>query len=122
MSRGVIRQGVTRPPPPAAPPKPRIEVTSAHLVREEGAGSIDIEIANDAGQAVQEVKLALHYLDSRGVRIGSWTTSRRVKPHVAPAQGRGKFTEMAMRMPTAARKVEVVLLSARLADDTAIDY
>ncbi len=107
---------------PPAPPKPKIEIGSATLVREDGSGTIQIEINNAAPKAVTEVKLSVTYLDARGVRVGTWTTTRRGDPRLAPASGSGKFTELAIRMPTAARKVDVQVVGATLEDGTEIEY
>lgn len=108
--------------PVLAPAKPKIEVVSAVLKRDGGDGSMEIEISNGASQAVVEVKMVVTYLDAGGRRVGNWTTTRREKPHIAPANGKGKLTELAMRMPAAARKVEVTLISAGLADETSVEY
>jgi hypothetical protein len=107
---------------PPAPPKPKIEVASATLAREDGSGTIQIEINNAAPKAITEVKLSVTYLDTRGVRIGTWTTTRRGDPRLAPASGSGKFTELAIRMPSAARKVDVQVVGATLEDGTQIEY
>lgn len=108
--------------PVLAPAKPKIEVVSAVLKRDGGDGSMEIEISNGASQAVVEVKMVVTYLDAGGRRVGNWTTTRRERPHIAPANGKGKLTELAMRMPAAARKVEVTLISAGLADATLVEY
>ena len=107
---------------PPAPPKPKIEVASATLALDEGSGTIHIEINNAAPKAVTEVKLSVTYLDTRGVRIGTWTTTRRGDPRLAPASGSGKFKELAIRMPSAARKVDVQVVGATLEDGTQIEY
>lgn len=107
---------------PPAPPKPKIDVASATLSREDGSGTIHIELNNAAPKAVTEVKLSVTYLDSRGARVGTWTTTRRGDPRLAPASGSGKFTELAIRMPSAARKVEVQIVGATLEDGTQIEY
>lgn len=107
---------------PPAPPKPKIEVASATLALDEGSGTIHIEINNAAPKAVTEVKLSVTYLDTRGVRVGTWTTTRRGDPRLAPASGSGKFTELAIRMPSAARKVDVQVVGATLEDGTQIEY
>lgn len=107
---------------PPAPPKPKIKIASATLVREDGSGTIQVEINNAAPKAVTEVKLSVAYLDTRGVRVGTWTTTRRGDPRLAPASGSGKFTELAIRMPSAARKVDVQVVGATLEDGTEIEY
>ena len=57
-----------------------------------------------------------------GTVIGTWTTTRRGDPRLAPASGSGKFTELAIRMPSAARKVDVQIVGATLEDGTQIEY
>ncbi len=103
-------------------PKVKIEVTSAQLNVDGDSGSIDLELANAADKAVTEVRLRIHYLNDRGVRLGQWTTVRKGDPALAKAAGRGKFSEIAVRMPTAARKVQVEVLEATLEDGTRVVY
>jgi hypothetical protein len=110
------------PAPVPEVPKPKIEVTSAQLNVDGDSGSIDLELANAADKAVTEVRLRVHYLSERGARIGQWTTVRKGDPTLAPAAGRGKFSEIAVRMPASARKVQVDVLDAMLEDGTRVAY
>ena len=112
------------PVPPPAPdvPKVKIEVTTAQLNVDGDSGSIDLELANAADKAVTEVRLRVHYLSERGVRVGQWTTVRKGEPVLAPAAGRGKFSENAVRIPASARKVQVEVLEAMLEDGTRVAY
>lgn len=114
---------VTPVPPPAPEvPKVKIEVATAQLNVDGDSGSIDLELANAADKAVTEVRLRVHYLSERGARLGQWTTVRKGDPTLAPAAGRGKFSENAVRMPASARKVQVEVLEATLEDGTRVVY
>ncbi len=110
------------PAPVPEVPKPKIEVTSAQLIVDGDSGSIDLELGNAADKAVTEVRLRVHYLSERGARIGQWITVRKGDPTLAPAAGRGKFSEIAVRMPASARKVQVEVLEAMLEDGTRVAY
>jgi hypothetical protein len=100
----------------------KIEVATAQLNVDGDSGSIDLELANAADKAVTEVRLRVHYLNARGARLGQWTTVRKGDPTLAPAAGRGKFSESAVRMPASARKVQVEVLEATLEDGTRVVY
>lgn len=114
---------VTPVPPPAPEvPKVKIEVATAQLNVDGDSGSIDLELANAADKAVTEVRLRVYYLSERGARLGQWTTVRKGDPTLAPAAGRGNFSEIAVRMPASARKVQVEVLEATLEDGTRVVY
>jgi hypothetical protein len=106
---------------PPAPPKPSLEFTSVDLKLGESSSMIDFEVSNGAAKGLKELKLTVTYLNAAGVRKGTWSTLHQLSPPVA-ANGKAKFSELAMKLPAEATKATATITEARFTDGTYVEY